>query len=260
MITSRSHPLIKRFRKLRGSLPGDSRTTLIEGIRLIEEGLDSRVEFEALFFTPRIGESERGREILRKLKSAAGECCEVADEVMKSLSGEETPPGILAFVKVPEGESHSLNPPVLVLCGIRDPGNAGSLIRAAEGAGFSVRLSDDSVHPFHPKVVKGSMGSAFRVSIGRGALVPLLEKLKREKVALVGTRADSGVPYDRWNWTASTAVLLGGEAEGLPPGIEKYLDGAVSIPLLGKVESLNVAVAGGVLMFEARRQMTITNI
>ncbi len=253
MITSRSNPLIQKYRKLKAKLPTGDRKVVLEGTRLVLEGLKSGASFEALFYTQRFVHSDRAKALPENLFARIPNGEAVSEEVMKSLSLEETPPGLWALVKVPLRDLGALQNPVVVLCNVRDPGNAGSVIRTAEATGFSVWFSEESVHPLHPKVVKGSMGSIFRIPVEQGPLIPFLSRLKKKSWLLVGTQASGGNPYDMWKWKLPFAILLGGEANGLPPKVEPLLDLSVSIPLEGEVESLNLGSAAAVLLFQASR-------
>jgi TrmH family RNA methyltransferase len=256
-LTSRTNPLVKTYRKKKREIPNESRSVLIEGIRLLEEGVKSNVEFEAVFFLSKMESQPRSKELVAHLADKTKKIFRVTQEVMEALSLEKTPPGILAWISVPE-KVFSIDikkSPLLILCDLQDPGNVGSLFRIAEGAGFSVWLSEKSAHPLHPKVVKASMGSIFRVPFQRGNIVELLQHFKKNGVSIVGTRTSNGIPYDAWNWRFPTAVLLGGEAHGIPKNLESYIDAWVSIPLKGKVESLNASAAGAVILFEASRKM-----
>lgn len=172
---------------------------------------------------------------------------------MKSVSLESTPPGLLAVVRIP-AKPLTFEKSIVVLCSVRDPGNAGTLLRTAEAVDCSVFFSNDSVHPYHPKVVKGSMGSSFRVPSFRGEIAPFLKSLKEKSYEIVGTASVGGISYDQWSPKEKFALLLGGEASGLPVNLLSTVDTTLSIPLSGQVESLNVAVAGAVLLFEARRR------
>lgn len=252
MITSRSNSLIKEIRKRISKLPDPSRSVVIEGHRLVSEAFDSGASFEALFFTF-AWEKSQGKSVLLKAlcdKIPENDC--VSEEVMRSLSLDESPAGLWALVQIPKEPSSSTDGPLVVLCDVRDPGNAGTLVRTAEGAGASLWFSEVSVCPWHPKVVKASMGSVFRVPCRRGPVVPVLRKLKAQHRVLVGAESRGGIRYDTWDWKRPFALVLGGEAGGVPKAVRELLDVCVSIPLAGKVESLNVAAAGAVLLFHAK--------
>lgn len=254
MITSRQNPLIKEYRQYRHkSLPGENRI-LVEGVRLVEEAWKSGALFEALFFTPEMLKKDRAGRLLNTIEPRARVFHQVSVEVLESLSHDETPSGIFAVVRIPPKPFVPGRLGVAVLCGVQDPGNAGSLLRCAEGSGFSVFFSEESVRPASPKVVKASMGAFFRVPLKRGAVIPFLEEIRDQGFQVVGTRAREGIPYNQADWRAPMAILLGGEAVGLPEALHPYVSQYVSIPLEGDGESLNVAAAGAVLLFEAKRQ------
>ncbi|HLL50000.1 MAG TPA: RNA methyltransferase, partial [Thermomicrobiales bacterium] len=167
-----------------------------------------------------------------------------------------TPQGILAvfpFPKIPPVPEDQV-PLVLVLDRLRDPGNLGTLLRAAAGAGVNaVYLSPATVDPWNPKVVRAGMGAHFRVP-----LLPLdtetQESLRERLPRRVISSAIATQPYDAVDWTGPTALVVGGEAEGVSPEMEAWGTEQVSIPLAHDVESLNAAVAGAVILFEAARQ------
>ena len=172
------------------------------------------------------------------------------------LSDVQTPQGILAVFPFPScaPDPDDPAPLVLVLDRLRDPGNLGTLLRAAAGAGVNaVYLSPETVDPWNPKVVRAGMGAHFRVPLiplDAGALDELRQRLPRRVVAAPGPAR----PYDAVDWTGPAALVIGGEAEGVGPELEAWGTEEVGIPLAHGVESLNAAVAGAVILFEAARQ------
>jgi TrmH family RNA methyltransferase len=149
--------------------------------------------------------------------------------------------------------------PVLVLVDVADPGNLGTLLRSAEGADCAgVACCGTTVDPFNPKVVRASAGSVFAVAIADGRAgardpVAVLEALGRAGRRRLGA-ASAGEPASRLDLTAPVAFVLGNEAHGLPEALRGRLDGSIAVPMAGAGESLNVAMAGTVLAFEAARQ------
>jgi len=170
---------------------------------------------------------------------------------MKEVSLESTPPGLWALVEVPRSQL-DYQRDFIVLCGVRDPGNAGTLVRTAEATGCSVFFSSDSVHPFHPKVVKGSMGSSFRTPLFQGDVLTFLRDLKTKSWDILGTKTTGAISYAQWPWKKRFALLLGSEAHGLPESLTSVVDADLQIPLAGDVESLNVAVSAAVILFHSR--------
>jgi len=175
------------------------------------------------------------------------------------LSDVQSPQGILAVFPVPKPESALDDSPplVLILDRLRDPGNLGTLLRAAAGAGVSaVYLTPETVDPWNPKVVRAGMGAHFRVPITTlddDTMADLSTRLMRRVVA----RAESERPYDAVDWTEPAALVIGGEAEGVGPELREWASDQVGIPLAHDVESLNAAVAGAVILFEAARQRRV---
>jgi TrmH family RNA methyltransferase len=145
----------------------------------------------------------------------------------------------------------------LVVCvDVRDPGNLGTVLRVAEGSGASgVICCEGSVDTYSPKTVRASAGSLFHVPVvAGGEPLEVLDRMGRWGVRRLGTSARGGTAYDHVDFTAPTAVVLGNEAHGLPAELAAALDGTVTIPMVGRTESLNVGMAAAVLCFEAARQ------
>jgi RNA methyltransferase, TrmH family len=171
-----------------------------------------------------------------------------------------TPHGVAALARMAERAPGDVlgaaGPLALVLVGVSDPGNAGTLLRSAEasGAGF-VAFCDGSVDPFGPKCVRSSAGSVLRLAVVRdGDSADALAACAEHGRRTVGTVVRAGTPYDTLDLRGPVALVLGNEAHGLPPGVAAAVDEAVTIPMAGRAESLNVAMAGTILCFEALRQ------
>lgn len=182
----------------------------------------------------------------------------VADGVLAKVLDTVTPQGVCATAR---GRTTALadvdtDGIIVVLAGVADPGNAGALLRSAEAAGASaIIFCDESVDPFAPKVVRAAAGSTFHVPVvSGGGSVPVLEQLGNRSVRRLGTGARDGLAYDTAALQPPLALVLGNEAHGIGPDVAEHLDDRVHIPMAGAVESLNVAVAGSVLLFEAARQ------
>jgi TrmH family RNA methyltransferase len=145
---------------------------------------------------------------------------------------------------------------LVVLAGVSDPGNAGTLLRSAEATGAgAVLFCDGSVDPFSPKCVRASAGSIFHVPVvSTGGPAEVLERIGAAGARRLATSAHAGDAYDDVDLTGATAFVLGSEAHGLPAGLDHVVDASVHIPMAGRTESLNVAIAGSVLLFETARQ------
>jgi RNA methyltransferase, TrmH family len=177
------------------------------------------------------------------------------------LSDVQTPQGILAVFPFPRlaRDLDDPTPLVLVVDRLRDPGNLGTLLRSAAGAGVNaVYLSPETVDPWNPKVVRAGMGAHFRlplIMLDVSTLDELRQRLPRRVVA----NAAAPRPYDASDWTGAAALVIGGEAEGVGPELQAWGTEEVGIPLDHEVESLNAAVAGAVILFEAARQRRLAH-
>ncbi|MDF2541852.1 MAG: hypothetical protein K0S47_1570 [Herbinix sp.] len=184
----------------------------------------------------------------------------VTDAVMKEVSETKTPQGILALVKA---QGYTLEQIIkapyaslLLLEDIRDPGNLGTILRSAEGAGITgVILNNSCVDIYNPKVVRSTMGSIYRVPFYYAKdFEEAIEEMKEMGIRIYAAHL-SGKPYDSdGNFTEKCALLIGNEANGLSPQISAKADALIKIPMAGKVESLNAAVAAAILMYEIARQ------
>ncbi|MFQ6014566.1 MAG: TrmH family RNA methyltransferase [Anaerolineae bacterium] len=252
MITSTANEKVKYARSLlRRRVRQQERHFVIEGARLIQEALRAGVQPALVFYVRAWAEDpDKGR----LLASLTTNSFLVSEGVMKFLSPTVTPQGLLAvlpFVEIPLPHELSL---VLVVDGLRDPGNLGTILRSAEAAGVDeVITTHGTVDLYNPKVVRGAMGAHFRLPVATDqSWSEIEEKLKGWPVVL----ADPGAakPYYEVDWTVPTALIIGGEAYG--PGAEatRLADAAVTIPMHGATESLNAAMAASIILFEAARQ------
>jgi TrmH family RNA methyltransferase len=177
--------------------------------------------------------------------------------VLAALSETRTPQGVVAVARMPDGtaEVPADADLVLVLAGVSDPGNAGTLVRSAVAAGAgAVVFTEGSVDPLGPKTVRASAGALFHTTILRDVAVEEVTTDLRSRGLLVVGAAVQGEPIDRLDLTGPVAFVLGNEAWGLPEELSLGLDAVASIPMPGPTESLNVGVAGSILLFEAVRQ------
>lgn len=183
----------------------------------------------------------------------------VSSQVMKEISDTMTPQGVLALVRMMKYSMDDLldqkNPLFLVLENLQDPGNLGTILRTGEGAGITgVIMSHDTVDIYNPKVTRSTMGSIFRVPFVY--VDDLFEVMKRMKDKNITTYAAhlNGTDYTRQDYQSGTAFLIGNEGNGLTDELTQKAQKKIKIPMCGKVESLNAAMASGLLVYEARRQ------
>jgi RNA methyltransferase, TrmH family len=252
LVTSASNPRIASARRLRRrSERARSGRLLLEGERVILEALELGV-VEDLFVLSDAGAIHAAAE------SASVPAVVVSEPVMRSLSDTVTPQGAVAVARSPVLKVAALTSwdLVLVLDAVRDPGNAGTLLRTAAAAGASgVVFTTGSVEAGAPKTVRSSAGALFRVPVATGdGLEEVAALAHKAGATLVGTAARAARSLYEVDLRGPLALVVGNEAWGLPPERRGLLDVVASIPMPGPQESLNVAVAGSVALFEAVRQ------
>jgi TrmH family RNA methyltransferase len=183
----------------------------------------------------------------------------VEPALFDTLAETVTPQGILALFPFPDLPiATNAHPLVLLLDQVRDPGNLGTLLRSAVGAGVAcVILTPGSVDPFNPKVVRAGMGAHFRVPF-RWLDDNVYSWLLQQCPARVVAEADAPLPYDAFDWTSGAALIVGSEATGASAATRDLATARVTIPLCGDLESLNAAIAGSIILFEAARQRRST--
>ncbi len=256
-IRSRTNARYRRFRQLKEF--GNADLCLLEGPKLVQEALAAGVSVVEVAVSSRAESLDRLVPTLRSLSDSGVPVLRMDASLLASLSESETSQGLVALARRPEFEEERIFqgiPLVVVAVAFQDPGNLGGLLRTAEAAGASgAYVTEGSVDPLSWKALRGSMGSAFRLPHRRGLTVAeAIARLRERGVAIVGTAASGGTPYVDADWRRPVALLLGNEGAGLSEALLRQADSVVSIPLVGPVESLNVGVAAGLLLFEAARQ------
>jgi len=229
---------------------------VIEGRRLVQEALDAGSPVVEAFFTAEFAADPAGQTLVTALCGRAESCWETPASLFAALSDPGTPQGILAVTPLPDLPLPPATAPGLILIpdAVRDPGNLGTILRAAWAAGVvQVWLPPGTVDAGNPKVVRAGMGAHFHVPMRRAAWDDIQQWLAGTPVWLA--EAGRGVAYDAVDWRGRVALIVGGEAAG-PGAAARALAGAqgVYIPMAAGVDSLNVAVATAVLLFEAARQ------
>ena len=202
--------------------------------------------------------------IVDRLGRRGARVVEVSGAVLNALSPVTAPTGVVASARKPTVRVEAITAPapalVVVAAGVQDPGNAGALIRSAAAAGATgVVLDDASADPWGWKALRASMGSVFHIPVLRSRRVgPLLSELRAAGLQVTAAVPSGGVPMRAVDLRGATALVIGGEGQGLPDELRTAADTAVSIPMRNGIESLNVAVAGAVLLYEAERQRTMS--
>jgi TrmH family RNA methyltransferase len=232
---------------------------VVEGPRAIGAAFEAGAALEALYTAP--DAATRCADLLEESVRRGVQIVPLAPGVIERVSDAVTPQPVLAVARIPARDLADADVSlVVVLADVREPGNAGTIVRSAEGAGATaVVFCHGSADAYAPKVVRATAGALFHVPVFEaGSAREVVDVLREKEVRVLGTVADGGEAYHAFDWTAPTAIVLGNEAWGLPADVADAVDSWVSIPLAGRTESLNVAMAASVLLFEARRQRAAT--
>jgi TrmH family RNA methyltransferase len=250
---------VQRLRRLSGrrSARLEEGAFVIDGPTLLRDAVGAGVQVDEVFADP-----SADADVVALAQSAGAVVREVATEVLARAVDTVTPHGLAAIaqrVEVPIDDAVAAavgGPLTLVLVDVADPGNAGTLLRAAEAAGAAaVLFCGSSVDPSNAKCVRASAGALFHLPVASGGdAVAVLDGLRQHEVRTVATVLRGGDPYDTVDLCGPVAVVLGSEAHGLPVEVVAAVDVQVTIPMAGRIESLNVAMAGSVLCFESLRQ------
>ncbi len=258
IITSRHHPIVKQFRELaRGGGP----VMLLDGWHLITEAVNAGIAIETLAVCGPVTRAEQT--VIDRAGRDGAQIVAVSGAVLNAMSPVSSPTGVVASARKPATAAAALvaPPPALVLAGIgiQDPGNAGAVIRSAAAAGATgVFVDDATADPWGWKPLRASMGSVFHLPVIRSrSCLATLGEWRASGIRMVAAVPRDGVPLHEMDFSGPVAILMGGEGPGLASDALAIADATVSIPMAPAVESLNVAVAAAVILYEARRQRAL---
>jgi TrmH family RNA methyltransferase len=259
IITSRDNSLLRHVRAVR-----EGKTTehiFVEGLRLCEEVLRSGLAIEAVIVSEELAEKEKWAETVVRLSAVSQRVAVVSEKLLETVSYTKTPQGIVVLAPRPDtGRQHFANQQrdelIVVMHRINNPVNVGAILRTAEAAGASGAIAtQNTADPFSPKALRGAMGSAFRLPVWNG---PTYEEAitwcREQNVQTICADVHGSASYDEVDWRKPSALVMGPESSGLSAEEIAAASGAVRIPMKESAESLNVAVATGVLLYEAARQ------
>jgi RNA methyltransferase, TrmH family len=257
MISSIHNPYIKKVRALMSRRQEREAQSLFvaEGVRLVEDALTAGWTPQWSLFSSKI--SQRGTQIVKQFLSLNIPALEIAPEIMDAISDTETPQGLLAVFEarsLPVLEKLDF---VLILDNIRDPGNLGTILRSAGAAGVQlVNLTPGTTDAFAPKVLRSGMGVHFRIPIQHLSWTEIEKKYRQSPSCLKSFLADIGGEKSLWeaDFRQPLILIIGNEAEGASVEARRFADETITIPMPGKIESLNAAISTGILLFEIIRQ------
>ncbi len=219
----------------------------LEGARLVRDAIVTGHTADFILYTA------HNENLIADLPIGGTEMLLVSDEVMRHVSDTQQPPGIIGVFPMPAPKLPSSPQRVLILDAIRDPGNMGTILRTAAAAGVQVTiLSPDCVDPYNPKALRSGMGAHFRVPLVEMSWEEIAAYVASLRVYLADSHGD--MRYNEADWSAGWALIIGSEAHGAGEQAAKLASARVYIPMAAETESINAAMAAGVILFEASRQ------
>jgi RNA methyltransferase, TrmH family len=268
-IDGRHNPLVKQLRQAfsRAELTQNG-DCAIEGLRIVEEAIRSGLRLSAVFF--RESALDRAERLLPQI-GVQVETLLLPEKLFDSVVASDSPQGVAALVRLRDFSLDDVMGriqvgPIVVLAGLQDPGNLGTVLRSAEAFGSAgVVLGEGTVSPFNSKVIRASAGSVFRLPIVHGhaqrreksetvKLSEVAHKLRDAHVQLVATSSHKGTSLDQADLRGPLAIFFGNEGAGLPRQAMARMDKSIAIPHSEQVESLNAGVAASIVLYEAARQ------
>jgi TrmH family RNA methyltransferase len=255
MITSTKNPKIQFIRSLQGQARQrrEAQAFVVEGVRLAEEAQGAGLPAQLVLHTAGLG--ERGLAVVEGWARQGVQVEQVTPDVLRAASDTQTPQGILAVLPMQPLPLPNDLDFAFIPDGVRDPGNLGTMLRTAAAAGVgAVFLPEGSADAYAPKVVRAAMGAHFQMAVHTLAWEEIEGFLSRLSLNVYLAAARAGIPYTRADFRPPLALIIGGEAEGAGEHARRLARDTLHIPMPAQVESLNAAVAAGILLFEAVRQ------
>lgn len=259
IINSRSNSKVKYVRKLQQDkrFRHKERRFVVEGTRWMGETVRQQGQIDLWFATE--GWLRDQPELTAELTALGHEPLIVTELLLKEMSDTATPPGVLAVLHTPTWEIPVSPSLILILDQMRDPGNLGTLIRAASASSVDlIMLMPGSVDPTNPKVVRSTMGALLHLPLVSTTWEALPQQIGECRLYVADFDLTSGIPYSEVNWRVPSGLIVGGEANGPSARGKALADQITYIPMHTRVESLNAGIAGSVILFEADRQRRLS--
>jgi TrmH family RNA methyltransferase len=261
MITSSQNPKIQWVRSLqsRSRQRREAGAFVIEGVRLVEEALMAGYKAQLVLYSNDL--SPQGQELVRAFESQGAPVEQVSTRVMQAASDTDTPQGILVVLPMIAKPATETLTFILIPEAVRDPGNLGTMLRTAEAAGVdSVFLPEGMADPYAPKVLRSAMGAHFRLPMVSANWEAIRPEIKAASLKVFLADAKGGEKYTQADLSAPLALVVSGETEGPSVDALDLADARLHIPMPGGAESLNVAIAASILMFEVVRQRSLCSL
>ncbi len=262
-VTSTSNPIVKEIKGLFLKKNRDASGLFIaEGLKLITDALESGWKIKTLIYSKTSADPQGLQEVSTQCKASGADILEVNDKVLTAISRRDNPQTIIgvfhqAWSTADEIAKQSVSDGevIVALDRVRDPGNLGTILRSCDAVGVKgVLLIGDTTDPFSVEATRATMGSIFHVPMAKLTQEAFLDWRKNFKGRVAGTHLEGAVDYRSIDWQSSpTLLLMGNEQQGLTEDLANCCDDVVIIPMAGKADSLNLAIATGVMLFEVRR-------
>ncbi len=260
LITGFSNPLVKRVKSLREKKHRKAEGLfLAEGLRILTEAREAGALPDMLFYAGGSADHPLAAELIAATQQAGGDVIETTGDILSKLSGKDNPQtlvGVYPDRLTPLADLDRASANIWIVAqAMRDPGNLGTVLRTGDAVGAGgLILVDDCVDPFSVEAVRASMGALFTQSVTQARWADFVTWLRQGPGQLVGTSLNTTHDYQDPRYQAPTFLLIGNEAQGLPPAYEAECDLLVKMPMLGKADSLNAAVACAVMAYEVLNQ------
>jgi TrmH family RNA methyltransferase len=258
LITSLSNPHVKEIKHLKDrKYRSESSLCYIEGLRIVYEALLQGIDFKEILISPELSRSDIIIEIQAKAKANGIPITELSKDVFESISTKDGPQGLAAVVKQKWFSLDVISKAPgfwVALYEVADPGNLGTILRTCDGVGASgVILIGNCTDPYDPTSVRASMGAVFSQKIIRSTIDEFHDCVKSNSRIVIGTSDHAQIDYRKVNYVSNTILLMGSERQGIPVDLEKICHEIVLIPMRGSCDSLNLAVATSILLYEIYR-------
>ena len=258
LVTAFSNPTVKRLRSLRDKKARrEEGLFLAEGLRIITEARDSGRLPEIVMFSAEGAKHPLAAEIIAATEAAGGEAIETTTDILSKASGKDNPQMLMAAYRQPDTNLDDIDRSSadmwFVAQALRDPGNIGTILRTGDAVGAGgLILVDDSADPYSVEAVRASMGAIFTQQVVKARWVEFVEWLRSSPGQLVGTSLKATVDYLQVHYEQPCFLLIGNEQQGLPADYEEECDLLVKIPMAGRADSLNAAMAAAVMAFQVK--------